>query len=307
MALTGALAVSNPVAAGGAAARAWSRLVPQVDRRFPSLAVRVTTAPGDAERWALEWAAAHPGRPVIAVGGDGTVHEVLNGLLRGHPSASLGIIPAGTGNDVARNTGVPINPEGALERIFRNRPTAVDAARVRFQGTGAEPRTRLLLNSISVGVSPRANHIAGRIRRALPGRFRYAISGILALAAEGAGEYTVTAGGRTLYHGRALNLTLANGASFGGGMRISPGSTVSDGMLDLVVIGAIGRIRALIALSRLYAGTHVQMGGVSVTAVGETVQIRRADGPMLIEADGEEFEARAELSVEILRGAVQLL
>ena len=232
---------------------------------------------------------------------------MVNGLLQTGRLARLGVIPAGTGNDFARNTGIPSDPRGAVERLSRERPVPVDAARLRFVGPRGEPRSRVFINSASVGVSAKANHIAGKLRPMLAGRAGYALGGVLALIAEGAGDYTVTSSGRTLHRGRALNITLANGASFGGGMRISPASTVSDGALDQVVIGDIGRFAAVMALSKLYAGTHVRMGGVSVTVVRERVEIRREDGPMRIEADGEEFDAADELSVDILPGAIALL
>ncbi len=232
---------------------------------------------------------------------------MVNGLLGGGGPARLGIIPAGTGNDVARNTGISADPDAAVERLCRGQPTPVDAARLRFHTPAGLARSRFFINSTSVGVSPRANHIAGRIRRILPGRICYALGGVLALIAEGAGDYTASCAAGILHHGRALNITIANGASFGGGMRISPASIVSDGALDQVVIGAIGRVRALLALSRLYAGTHVHMRGISITPVRETVHLRRADGAMLIEADGEEFAAGNELWVDVLPGAVQLL
>jgi len=246
---------------------------------------------------------------VLAYGGDGTVHEVVNGLLSGDGGgpSRLGIIPAGTGNDVARNSGIPADAEAAIARLAPERPRPVDAARIRFHSREGLSRTRFFINSTSVGVSPVANHIAARVRRVLPGKICYALGGVLALIAESAGSYTVTSGEATLFSGPALNLTLANGASFGGGMRISPASEVSDGTLDLVVIGAIGRIRALLALSRLYAGTHVRMGGIRVVPARQPVHLRRADRAMLIEADGEEFEAGNDLWVDILPGAVQLL
>jgi YegS/Rv2252/BmrU family lipid kinase len=269
--------------------------------------VRTTQAPGDAERWATEWGREHPGHPVLAVGGDGTVHEIVNGLLAAGRRNPLGILPAGTGNDVARNTGIPADPAAAIERFSRGTVIPIDAGRLRFRTAEGVDRSRFFINSVSVGVSPRANHIAARIRGFLPGRLRYPISGVVALFAEAAGHYSVTAGGRSLHTGTALNLTLANGASFGGGMRIAPAAVVSDGALDLVVIGALGRIRALVALSRLYAGTHVRMHGVRVTPVRETVQVRRDDGAMLIEADGEEFAGGMELWVDILPGAIHLL
>jgi diacylglycerol kinase (ATP) len=293
------------VAARGAEIR--RRVETPLANLFPGLTIRSSQARGDAERWAGEWARAHPDGTVIAVGGDGTVHEVVNGLLGAGETARLGVIPAGTGNDFARNTGVPTAAAAALERLARDRPVPVDAGRIRYVGGGGIPGTRVFVNSASLGVSARANRIAGRIRRVVPGRICYPISGVLGLFGERPGHYTIRSGDRTLFSGRALNVTLANGASFGGGMRISPGSSASDGVLDQVVIEDIGRMAALMALARLYAGTHVRMRGISVTPISEEVQITRADGPMLVETDGEDFETAGALSIEPMRGVIHLL
>jgi diacylglycerol kinase (ATP) len=301
------LVIVNPAAARGAGARLWPRLEPALRARFPGLTVRATEAPGDAERWAGEWADLHPDDPVIAVGGDGTVHEVVNGLLRERPTCRLGVISAGTGNDFARNTGIPADPHAAAQRMARGTAARIDAGRVEFSGDGGTWRARTFVNSASVGVSPRANHIAGSVGRMLPGRIRYALGGILALLAERAGSYTVTSAGRILHQGRALNLTFANGPSFGGGMRISPGSVMTDGVIEQVVIGDLGRVRALLALSRLYAGTHIGMRGIGVSPLRETVQVTREDGGMLLETDGEEWAAGRELTVRVLPGAIALL
>ena len=301
------LVIVNPAAARGTGARLWPRLEPALRARFPGLTVRATGARGDAERWAGEWAAEHADDPVIAVGGDGTVHEVVNGLLRDRPTCRLGVIPAGTGNDFARNVGIPADPLAAAERIAGGNVAKIDAGRVEFSGDGGDLRARTFVNSASVGVSPRANHIAGSVGRMVPGRLRYGLGGILALLAERAGRYTVASAGRIVFQGRALNLTFANGPSFGGGMRISPDSVLTDGALDQVVIGDLGRVRALLALSRLYAGGHVRMRGVGVTRLRDPVQVTREDGGMLLEADGEEWSAGRELAVRVLPGAIGLL
>jgi diacylglycerol kinase (ATP) len=99
----------------------------------------------------------------------------------------------------------------------------------------------------------------------------------------------------------------ANGASFGGGMRISPESRLDDGVLDQVVIGPIGALRALLALSRLYQGSHVKMRGVTVTPVRGTMKLTRAIGPMVVEADGHDFDATGELVIDVVPGGVSLL
>src|ERR1043166_9603227 len=102
-------------------------------------------------------------------------------------------------------------------------------------------------------------------------------------------------------------LTIANCACFGGGLRISSASSPDDGVLEQVVIGRLGLVRALLALGRLSAGTHVGMRGVSVTPVREALLIENGVGRMLVEADGQEFMAAGALTVEILPGALELL
>lgn len=307
MRLPGVLAIVNPVAARGAALSVWRRAEPPLLRLFPGLTSQTTQARGDAERWAVEWARTHPEGTVIAVGGDGTIHEVVNGLLREAAPARLGVIPAGTGNDFARNAGVPVDIPASIARLGRGRPVPVDAGRIGFERANGVPGLRVFVNSASIGVSPRANRIAARLRRVLPGRISYPLGGVLALFAERPGHYTISSGDRTLFSGSARNITLANGACFGGGMRISPASTTTDGVLDQVVIGDIGRMAALRALSRLYTGAHVRMRGITVTPVSERVQISRTDGPMLVETDGEDFTAVAAIWIEPLPGAIHLL
>lgn len=301
------LAIVNPVSARGAALSIWRRVEAPLAKIFPELTSHLTKARGDAERSAGEWARTHPEGTVIAVGGDGTVHEIVNGLLRESATARLGVIPAGTGNDFARNTGVPTNTRAALERLARGAPIPMDAGRIEFERADGLPGMRVFVNSASLGISPRANQIAAKMPRALPGWIRYPLGGVLALLTRRSGHYTIRSGDRTLFSGRALNLTLANGACFGGGMRISPASSMSDGVLEQVLIGDIGRIAALLALSRLYAGTHVGMRGISVSPFSERMQISRADGLMLVETDGEDFEAVGVLAIEPMRGAIRLL
>lgn len=302
-----ALAIVNPVAAGGRAGKLWPPLLPAVAERFPGLVVRATRAPGDGEVIGREWAQIYPSSSVIVVGGDGTLHEAVNGLVLAGWRGSLGVIPAGTGNDFARNSGLPLRADQAMAGIGHWVPRPVDLGRIRFTDQSGIARERLFLNAVSLGVSPRANRLAHSIKTILPGRFSYAISGVLALFLAGRGSYTVRHDGVVVLSGEALNITVANGASFGGGMLISPGSKLDDGVLDQVVIGPVGALRALLALSRLYQGSHVNMRGVTVTPVRGTMRLARGDGAMLLEADGQDFDAIGELAIDVVPGAVTLL
>lgn len=270
---------------------------------YAELEVRTTKTPGDAEQIAREWAQAGAPGPVIAQGGDGTVHEVINGLFGSQPIPPLVIIPAGTGNDFARNAGIPSDP---LSRLG-GAPRAVDIGRIRFTDDQGNCRTRMFLNSVSVGVSPIANRYAHAIRRLVPGRLCYALGGVGALLSTRRRSYIITAGDVLIHQGEALNITIANSATFGGGMRISPASSLSDGVLDRVIIGPMGILGAVLALSRLYAGTHVRMRAVQSGPSPGALRVAGDDGPMLVEADGQEFSTAEEIIVEILPGALSLL
>jgi diacylglycerol kinase family enzyme len=281
--------------------------MPLVASRFPGMVVRTTTGPGDAETIGREWARAHPEAPVLVVGGDGTVHEAVNGLVLAGWRGRLGVIPLGTGNDFARSAGFPLRSRSPTAGQAEGVPRRVDLGRIRFEAPDGSSREHLFLNAVSVGVSPRANQLAGTIKAFFPGRFCYAIGGVLALLQKGRSRLRIAHDGTVMLDGYALNVTIANGATFGGGMRISPGSRVDDGILDQVIIGPIGAVRALTALSRLYAGTHVAMRGVTVTPVRGVARIAHPDGPLLLEADGHEFLAQSDVSVEGLPGVLALL
>lgn len=300
------LAIVNPIANHGRSAALWKRLEASVRERLPDLTIESSRDAGHAEILARDWAGRRPDGLVLAIGGDGTIHEVVNGLVTATPEPRLAVIPSGTGNDFARNTGIPLDPDAAVVRLGEGITRRVDLGRIRFRRAGGAEESRVFLNSASVGVSPRANQIAHALRRVLPGRACYALGGLMALFREGRRRFLVSSDGSVIWDGEALNLTYANCASFGGGMRISPGSGPADGVLEQVVIGPMGRLRALLALSRLYAGTHVAMRGVGVTPVATATRVRSGKGPLLIEADGQEFLSDGELLVEPLPGALTL-
>lgn len=224
------------------------------------------------------------------------MHEVVNGLLGGLERGVVGIVPLGTGNDFAGTTSAALARLGGPPRRF-------DAGRIRF----ADGSTRVFLNSASVGVVPHANRLAGRLKKVIPGKAPYSLGGAGALLGASSGDYLVRSGEKTLHEGAALNITLANGARFGGGLRISPASRADDGALDAVIIGNIGKVKALIALSRLSTGGHIGMEGISAVTAEGAVRIERRDGEMLVECDGEEYQAGRAITIEPLPGAIELV
>lgn len=295
----------NPAASRGRAGRLWPRLEPTIKAAFPELVVRFTGRPGDAEQIALEWGLVHPTGTLLVAGGDGTLHDAVNALFRSQSEARLGVIPVGSGNDFARNAGIPLDPLQASGRLSGAEPRRVDLGQISFQGSGTA-RTRVFLNSVSLGLSVRANQLARALPRIGPARYRYGLAGALAALSGKPSHYRVTSGVEVLLDGPALNLTVANGACFGGGMRISPGSRPTDGVLELIVLGSLGRLGTLRALSQLQAGIHLALREVKATRLNAPVRVT-GEAALFVEADGEELEADGDLTVTILPGRLAVL
>jgi len=302
-----ALVVVNPVAAGGRAGRVWNRLEPGLRAAIPDLSVRRTAAPGDAEQFALQWGRQCPGGTLLAAGGDGTVHEAVNGWWQSGATGSFGVIPAGSGNDFARNAGLPLDPEAAARRLPSATLRPSDLGRLTYQDRSGSPRRRVFLNSVSLGVSVRANRLARHFPAIGPGRLRYALGALGALLSAERTRYLLRDETGVLFEGAALNLTVANGASFGGGMPISPGSSPRDGILDLVVLRPMRGLRALLALSRLQRGTHVTLPEARVTPLRGPLRIQVDRASWRAESDGQELEGSGDLTLEVLPGGLALL
>jgi len=303
----GALVLLNPTSGRGRAGRLWTELSPLLKARWSALQLHQTTGPGDAERRAAVWARQDGPGPIVILGGDGTVHEAVNGMMAEGPPPALAVIPAGTGNDVARNTGVPLDPQTAAGLIGRAGPRLLDLGTLEFRDPGGSPRRVTFLNSVSMGVSPAANRHAQRLRLVLPGRLCYTIGGVIALLTAPRRRFELASGERKEFEGDALNITFANGRGFGGGMRIAPDASPWDGQLDRVIIGKLGLVRSLLALARLRGGGHVGMAEVRITRTAARTQISSPGPALHLEADGHDYSAEGPVTVSVRPGALQLL
>lgn len=293
-----ALVILNPVSGRSRATRHWWRLRRSLEVGFPHLVVHETVGPGDAERQAGEWARSGQPGAIVVMGGDGTIHEVVNGLASAGSRGPLGVIPSGTGDDFARNTGIPLDPDLAVERLMEIEERRLDLGRLAFRDLAGIERSVAFVNSTSVGASPAANRYAQRLG--------YVTGGVVALLTESVRRFTVSEAGRTVHDGKALNITVANGAAFGGGLLISPDSSPWDGVLERVVIGPLGLVRSLLAFSRLRRGAHIGMRDITVAAITEPTTIE-SEGAFRVEADGHDYVADGRVTVSIEPGAVSVL
>jgi diacylglycerol kinase (ATP) len=262
--------------------------------------VRLLTADtGDAAEAACHRAVAGGAAAVVAVGGDGTVHRVLQAVAA--TPVRFGVVPAGTGNDLAGCTGVPADPLAAAEgiaaalRAGRDRP--IDLARA----VGADGSVRWFGAVLACGFDALVNERANRMRRPRGPR-RYDLAVALELARLRPRRYALRLDGVDAGLAGVL-VAVGNCASYGGGMRICPAADPADGLLDVLVAASLGRA-ALVRLSaRVRRGTHVRDGRVAAYTAREVV----VDAPGIVGyADGERL-GPLPLTVTCVPGALRLL
>ncbi len=293
------LILLNPIAGAGRA----SRLAHGVAALAGEAAVLVVGASAEHVSDLARDAALEGYSRVVAAGGDGTVQAVLNGLMAsGEPR--LGIVPIGSGNDLARSLGLPRSLAKAVHVALQGPVTHIDLALARAEGA-----SRWFGSAAGVGFDAQvATAMAGRRGRWQRGKIGYLATTLSELRRTRNHRARLSA-----QHGDAtwteeltiLLAVVANGAYYGGGMRIAPDATVSDGLLDLITIADVSRMTALRQLPNLYRGTHLRHPAVSARRL-TAIEIEPLDGdPLPLHLDGEPWQ-RTPVRIELHAGAVQV-
>ncbi len=270
--------IINPAAAGGRALKS----IPLVTRSLREWSipyqVAITTAPHDAWRMALEFAEAGTER-IIAVGGDGTFNEVVNGLQESGRSVPLGLVPQGTGSDFPRTVGISTDTKTALFQACFGETRAIDLGHARLD-SGV---SRYFLNVAGLGFDSTVAERAARTK--LPGSKTSYLSALaVSLARYSNIEVKITSPGQVVST-RAVFVTVANAKFFGGGLMIAPMADISDGMLDLAIIGNLGLGELIRQIPNVYRGKHTSHPQFTHFPI-ETARIEPAS-PALVQVDGE--------------------
>lgn len=261
--------IINPAAGHGRAGKTWESLKEAALRLLPGSACLVTERPGHASALALEAALAGSSK-IIAVGGDGTFSEVLEGLMAApehlRRNVTLGAIPAGSGCDLARHLGYPAGRDGLIDLLARGKARPLDVGRIDYTDLDGTPRRRHFINIAAFGL---AGDVAHRIKasgKPLGGTVSYFLISLLSLLTTKAKGVRLKADGKDL-SGRFHLGVLANTSSMGGGMLIAPGTKDDDGLMDLVLVGDMSRFSLLRNFPSLYKGKHLGSPGITLTAL----------------------------------------
>lgn len=259
--------IVNPAAGGGRARRIWPEIEERLKKQGVPYECSFTRGPGDARHIAA-------GLPrdvtAVAVGGDGTLSEMIGGVA---PGGSVGLIPAGRGNDFARTARISPFPLTALKQLLNGEARPIDLPFV---------NGRPFLNVAGIGfdahVAQRAEGIRGR------GAIPYVAAVLRALSRYRPAQLVVEVDGESS-EGEVFMLAVGNCRYFAGGMKICPSAYFDDGLLDLCVAGNLRRAEVLLALARVFRGTHIRQRKFHYTKA----HIIRVDGPsdVLVQADGQ--------------------
>lgn len=288
------LAVINPKSAGGKTGRDTDTIARKLADVTGPLTVALTSAPMDAVRITSHALRDGYGR-VVAVGGDGTINEVVNGFFSNgiaiNPEAEFALLNLGTGGDFRKTFDIDAGFEASLERIAGGRVRQIDVGRLSFVTADGQSGTRHFANIASFGMS---GHVVDRVNRSrlkrVMGGFIYTWASLTALFSYKAKPVRLKVD--NLFDDVVTLSTCAvcNGQFFGGGMRVAPDASPDDGLLDVIIMQDAPKTGVLKSLKEIQTGTHVKNPNVKVfrakTVIATPVEAT-AGAPVHIEADGE--------------------
>lgn len=281
--------IVNPKAGGGRAAKA----LPVVEATLTRLGLRFHTERTESLQHAEELAraAVEAGETVAALSGDGLIGK-LAGELAGTDGV-LAVLPGGRGNDLARALDIPDDPEAASQVLATGRIRELDLGDV---------DGRPYIGIASCGLDSEANRIANEAPPAL-GNLVYVYGGLRALAAWKPARFELVLDGRRLAFS-GYSVAVANSPRYGGGMHMAPSAELDDGLLEVVMSGRASKRRSLIAIPKLFDGTHTDLPWVHVERARE-VRVA-ADRPFAVYADGDPI-GNLPVTVRVRPRAVRVL
>jgi len=282
--LSPARVIVNPVAGAGRTAKKW----PQVMARLKSMGLRfehdLTEAPGHAVE--LARSAVNRGyRLVVSVGGDGTIHEIVNGLhdTGGMADTLLSIISTGTGHDYIRTIGVPHDHMDACQCLTRPRKLTVDLGMVEYLDQGQAAK-RLFVNFAGLGFDAEVVKATTQRFKALGALPSYLLGLLTTLVSHRGKQVSLKVDGE-IEDRKVCLVLMGNGKYGGGGMLSTPDADLMDGFFDVLIIDDLSKPDLLWSLPRVYRGTHLTHPRVTVKRARE-IEVLSTE-PMYLQADGE--------------------
>src|SRR3989338_6117031 len=230
--MPGTLIILNPTAGGGRAGRLWPRLESRLRQALGPFELMRTSRIGEATEIAARSDGSHL---VVACGGDGTIHEVANGILSRKEPTSLGILSIGTGGDLIKSLRIPSDLLGQIDVLSKGSEQAIDVGEIHYS-TPVGMKRRLFLNIADAGLGADVLRRLATTRSVFGRRLAYLSASLEAYRNRQPAKMTVTLDGKKIWEQSTLIAVVANGRSFGGGMQIAPAADLRDGLFEIVLM-----------------------------------------------------------------------
>lgn len=302
--------VVNPMAGGGKARSRLPELADALHALDAQFEVAETASPGHATELVRE--ALRGGAPGVAVvGGDGTLNEAVNGFFddRGEPIAPdawLAPLPCGTGGDFRRTLGLDRRPRAMAARVMSADPHPIDVGLLRFRHRDGRPMLRFFLNITSFGIGGLVDELVNDGPKWMGGSGAFLLASVRAGARYRNQHVRIMIDGHPPRETAVLNIAVANGQYFGGGMHVAPRARIDDGLFDVVGIENLSFVAQARLMPRIYRGTHLGRPGVTWTRA-RSVEAEPVDPGeiVLLDVDGE-APGRLPATFELREAALRL-
>jgi YegS/Rv2252/BmrU family lipid kinase len=282
--------IVNPRSGSGRTGRRFDRIARAVRAAIGEFECAFTRAPGDGARLARE-AARAGGALVVAVGGDGTASEVVDGLAsegEGRVEPLFGFIPHGTGGDLRRSLGIPQDVDEAAAWLAGGGELVCDLGMIEYLGHGGAQEVRHFANVAGFGISGVVDREVNRGAWIGHGKLAFMLASARALLGWKDQPVRWRAGGGPWTDDVVTALSVCNGRFFGGGMQVAPGARLDDGAFDVVVWAGLGIADFVTKKRMLYDGTHVSLANTRVLRATSLEAEPREGARVLLDVDGEQ-------------------
>lgn len=313
-ALARPLLIVNPASGGGRTGGAFAAMRGAVEHALGAIEVAFTKGRGHAIELAREAAVAGRAR-VVAVGGDGTLHEVVNGVMQAQDSTgarpAVGLIGQGTGGDFRKSLGLEHRLDHYLAALVRGEARAVDVGALAYVGPDGARRDRFFVNVLSAGMGGLVDRYVASMPGGLSGKAAYFAASVRALVTCPRGALRVEvehAGERREEQHATYMIAICNGRYFGGGMQVAPMAELDDGRFEVVSIAGRSKVEFALASRKIYDGSHLAEPCTTHFACQAITlaPARPGDPALAIDVDGEPLGA-IPLEVRVRPGALRLL
>ncbi len=299
--------IVNPRSANGSTERLWSQLGETIRKNIGGpLDVSFTAASNHATKLARE-ALLEGFEMVVAVGGDGTVNEVVNGFFDSgspiNPDAVLGVLSRGTGSDFIKTMGIPKEIEAASRALCGRAVRKCDVGHFVSADSNGGQMERYFINIADFGIGGEAVERVNSVTKAFGGFVSFLYGTIKTLLTYKGKRVKVTVDDSYECEKLINNVVVANGQYFGGGMWIAPQAQVDDGLFDILIIEDVNLLTSLTSIPKLYKGTHIENPNVEFLR-GKTV-VAESSEVVLLDVEGE-HGGRLPAKFDILPAAINV-